>query len=149
MKEKICSYEKNWYHYGYLSYGILSYLSFLKSSTLCHLLIENNFQSLIHWLKSLKSFNFIALPWIAAEWKSLSFSAEKGNNLFEQVKQYHTVLSLINKLYAFTLMLLYLMWIHKSQLSHFTALWFLATGFRQIPHGTAVGIYSTMLKLTV
>ena len=89
-----------------------------------------------------KALNLIVLPWIV-EWKSLSFSAEKGYNFFEQVKQYHTVLSLINKLYVCTLILLHLMWIHRSQLSHFTALWFLATGFRQIPHGNAAGIYST------
>ena len=56
--------------------------------------------------------------------KSLSFSAEKGYNFFGQVKQYHTVLSLINELYVFTLILLHLMWIHRSQLSHFTTLWF-------------------------
>ena len=37
-----------------------------------------------------KALNLIVLPWIV-EWKSLSFSAEKGYNFFEQVKQYHTV----------------------------------------------------------
>ena len=44
-----------------------------------------------------KVLNVIVLPCIV-EWKSLSFSAEKGYNFFEQVKQCHTVLSLINKL---------------------------------------------------
>ena len=96
-----------------------------------------------------KALNLIVSPWIV-EWKSLSFSAEKGYKFFEQVKQCHTVLSLINKLYVCTLILLHLMWqsqSHRSQLSHFKALWFLATGFRQIPHGNAAGIYST--KLTI
>ena len=124
-----------------------------------HLLqsIEKSSLSLIHWLHHwacllgnflVKALNLIVLPWIV-EWRSLSFSAEKGNNLFEQVKQYHTVLSLIIKLYLCTLILLHLMWIHRSHLSHFTALQFLATGFRQIPHGKAVGIYLTLLKLTI
>ena len=36
-----------------------------------------------------KALNLIVLPWIV-EWKSLSFSAEKGYNFFDQVKQYHT-----------------------------------------------------------
>ena len=43
-------------------------------------------------------------------------------------------------IYVCTLILLHLMGIHRS---HFTALLFLATGFRQIPHGNAAGIYST------
>ena len=93
-----------------------------------------------------KALNLIVSPWIV-EWRSLSFIAEKGNNFFEQVKQYHTVLSLINKLYVCTLILLHLMLIHWSQLSHFKALWFLATEFREIPQGNAVGICLTLLKL--
>ena len=92
-----------------------------------------------------KALNLIVLPWIV-EWKSLSFSAEKGYNFFEQVKQHHTVLSLINKLYVRMLILLHLMWFHRSQLSYFTALWFLATGFRQI-WKILSGTYSTFQKL--
>ena len=91
-----------------------------------------------------KALNLIVLPWIV-EWKSLSFSAEKGCNFFEQVKQYLTVLSLIDKFYVCTLILLHLMWIHR--LWHFTALRFLATRVRQIPHENAAGIYSTQTQI--
>ena len=51
-----------------------------------------------------KVLNLIVLAWIV-EWKSLSFSAGKGYNIFEQVNHYHTVLSLSNKFYVCTLIL--------------------------------------------
>ena len=42
--------------------------------------------------------------------------------------------------YVFVLILLYLIWVQTSQHAHFTALYFFATGFRDISEGSRMDI---------
>ena len=88
----------------------LNKIAFLKSSTLKYWQEFSKFDSLAvslslsTWpfsrkvLFLVKVLNWVVLPWIV-EWRSLSFSAEKGKKFLEHAKQYHTVLSLIKNYY--------------------------------------------------
>ena len=61
-------------------------------------LIEHHWACLLRrvWVEGFKFDCFTLSSWMSV---ALSFSTEKGYNFFEQVKQYHTGLLLINKLY--------------------------------------------------
>ena len=97
VKEKICSYEKKLVTLWLLELNALLKSStskyweeFSKSDSLTASLSLSIITFSTELLFLVKALNLIVLPWIV-EWKSLSFSAEKGYNFFEQVKQYHTV----------------------------------------------------------
>ena len=61
-------------------------------------MIEHHWACLLRyfWVEGFKFDCFTLNSWMTV---ALSFSTEKGYNFFEQVKQYHTGLLLINKLY--------------------------------------------------